>query len=189
VIHEIAVSPHRQRRNNHRGGAIHPLASSLTLRQQHPYLAAGHDPGGDAGAWADVARSGRTERADREPEPGRGPGPRQRTVDQHPDLRRPPDRDGCRRQLGAEQDELPLGPRRDRVLRRHRRHGLDRRQRGEELKADGPSGDRGGDEAGLELQRFFDDSIGFHRRDSEAWASQEHANDREGGSYSNRRAE
>jgi hypothetical protein len=44
-------------------------------------------------------------------------------------------------------------------------------------------------EAGLELQRFFDDSIGFHRRDSEAWASQEHANDREGGSYSNRRAE
>jgi hypothetical protein len=41
-------------------------------------------------------------------------------------------------------------------------------------------------EAGLELQRFFDDSIGFHRRGSEAWASQEKANERPGESYSNK---
>jgi hypothetical protein len=40
-------------------------------------------------------------------------------------------------------------------------------------------------EAALELQRFFDDSIAFHRQGSEAWASQDRANDREGSSYNN----
>jgi hypothetical protein len=42
-------------------------------------------------------------------------------------------------------------------------------------------------DAVVELQRFFDDSIGFHRRGSEAWASQEKANERAGESYNNNR--